>query len=55
MKFLILKSTADSETVLRLLPKQKDGSQSRLEAFTSIDQVAQHRLLSVDVLPIQME
>ncbi len=54
-KFLILKSTADSETVLRLLPKQKDGSQSRLEAFTSIDQVAQHRLLSVDVLPIQME
>lgn len=54
-KTLILKNTEDPETALHLLPKIEGESQSRLEAFTSTDQVVQHRLLSVDVLPTQME
>ena len=44
-KILILQNTADSATILHLLPKQKDEAQSRLESFTSTDQVGQHRLL----------
>ena len=54
-KILILRSATDSKTLLRLLPDTKDESQLRLEAFTSTDQVAQHRLLSIDSPPIQME
>lgn len=54
-KILILRSATGSMTSLRLHPKTKDESQSRLEAFTSTDQVAQHRLLSIDFPPIQME
>ena len=52
---LILRSTTDSQTLLRLLPKTKDESQSRLEGFTSTGRVAQHQLLSIDVQSTQKE
>lgn len=52
---LILRSTTDSQTLLRLLPKTKDESQSRLEGFTSIGRVAQHQLLSIDAQSTQRE
>lgn len=54
-KILILRSATDSQTFLQFLPKVKDESQARLEAFTSIGQVGQPRLLSIDVPPTQME
>jgi hypothetical protein len=54
-EILILRNTLDSETLLQLLPKQIDESQSRLEAFTSTGRVAQHQFLLVDSPSTQTE
>ncbi len=54
-KILVLKNGLESEMFLQLLPETKDVFQSNLERFTSTGQVVKLQLLSVDVLPTQME